>query len=169
MVLFTPFLDASSHLYKRVCPSVRPLTLRKNRRETHLIARPGLLSYLLALYIRKCFNFRERNQLFTWRPTVRDLNVPGAPLKVQSGSGSRVIAAAKCNRRLRIRFRKVSVANHYNSEKKKIGNRLDTKFLNTLHQKLLRIFMIINLTSFLVFYCYIPRYRPGRILSQYAN
>ena len=45
------FLDASSHLYKRVCPSVRPnvcpsvcpLPLRKKHRGTHLIARPGLL------------------------------------------------------------------------------------------------------------------------------
>ena len=53
-LLFFFFLDAPSHLYKRVCPSVcpsvRPLTLRKNRRKphieplwTHLIARPGLL------------------------------------------------------------------------------------------------------------------------------
>ena len=49
----TGFLDASSHLYKRVCPSVRPsicpLPLRKNRRGTHLIARPGLFLPLLVL------------------------------------------------------------------------------------------------------------------------
>ena len=44
------FLDASSHLYMRVCPSVcpsvrpsvGPLALSKNRRRTHLIACPGL-------------------------------------------------------------------------------------------------------------------------------
>ena len=41
---------SSTHLYKRVCPSVRlsvrPLPLRKNRRTTHLVARPGLFNLL---------------------------------------------------------------------------------------------------------------------------
>ena len=81
----TTFLDASSHLYKRVCPSVclyvrpsvrpyvRPLTIMQNRRKTpkrvgnilwsytdplrtHLFARPGLLDVSLHLCLRVCLS-----------------------------------------------------------------------------------------------------------------
>ena len=48
----TRFLDASKHLYKRVCPSVRPyvrpsVTNSDFALRTHLIARPGLFMHLL--------------------------------------------------------------------------------------------------------------------------
>ena len=60
MMSIDNFLDAPSHLYKRVCPSVcpsvgpyvRPLALSKNRWRTHLIARPGLFCYMAELLPR---------------------------------------------------------------------------------------------------------------------
>ena len=56
VLFYFHFLDASSHLYERVCPSVRvpecpsvrmsvpPLPIQKVVLRTHLIARPGLLA-----------------------------------------------------------------------------------------------------------------------------
>ena len=80
----TGFLDASSHLYKRVCPSVRPsicpLPLRKNRRGTHLIARPGLFLPLLVLnfFLDASLHLCKRVCDFVCasdRPTVRNSGI----------------------------------------------------------------------------------------------
>ena len=70
------FLDASSHLYKRVCPSVCPLTLRVKPPktsisdcETHLIARPGLFSLFSF-----CFTVLS-NPAFHSQPTLGVANL----------------------------------------------------------------------------------------------
>ena len=90
------FLDASLHLYMRVCPSIcpcvrmsfRPLTSRKNRRKqplrTHLIARSGLFFFFNITQLtsaakrnRSKVDSSNRNSQAAERHPKSDYNISG--------------------------------------------------------------------------------------------